>query len=198
MDAKHAAVEQAPALARETGLLGAGEWVVVWRHEPKRIGIQHIMLPKPEWADEEWVPEGADSWLMQDVACRAVLKTFTAAGYDPWAVDDCMGEAIEAWAANPQRAMYKPGSEAGEEAAKRPWNELMRCYEAMRAHITGGGRFRDLPVELCEVVGANFGFETWLAWLHREKEKYGPFEGVHADLVQDLWSENAVQLPRVQ
>ena len=181
----------APAVPRETGLLGAGEWKVAWRHEPRRICVMHLLLPKPDWADAQWVPEGADSWLMQDVACRAVLKAFTAGGYDPVAVDDCMGEAIAAWAHNPQRAMYRPGS-------LEPENNLIRSYEAMRAHIVGGGRFRDLPVELCEVVGAYFGFETWLAWLHREKERHGPFTGVHAELVQDLWSEGAAALPRVQ
>ena len=176
---------------RETRLLGAGKWKVVWCEEPaRRIQVIHVELPRPAWATDEWTPDGADSWFLQDVACRAVLQVFVGKlGWECAQVDEAMGEGIEAWAANPQRTMG--GGTSGK-------NDLVLSYEAVRAHIVGGGRLRDVPIKTVEVVAEHFGLSIWYFWLQREVARWGPFEGEYADLVGDLWHTQDKVLPRVQ
>ena len=158
-------------------LLKANEWKCVWRNaEPRRIRIVARWRPKPDWAQHEWEP-----WydaLNEDTACRAVLRTFVAEGWEPEMVDDAMGEAIALWAANPQRTMSKPMGDK---------NDLIRCYHAVRSHLVDGGRLRDCPVNVVTIVAENMGLARWRHWLQAEVEQHGAFTGVFKELTEDCW-----------
>ena len=165
---------------RQNAMLLAGEWKVVWRNEePRRIAFIHHLLPKPHWAEHEWQPP--HDAFTEDVACRAVLRTFVAEGWEAQEVDDEMGQSIRGWASNPQRTMSKP--QGGK-------NDLIRCYEATRAHLLDGGRLRDVPVNVVQMVAENMGLSRWRHWLQAEVEQYGPFEGEYKELVEDCWRES--------
>ena len=179
-----------PGSGRESRLLGPGEWKVCWSNEPRRMVVLHRLSPLPSWADDEWVPEGAEGWLTQDVACRAVLEVALKKGWEVDQVDEALGEGVKAWAMNPQRVMHHPGQSK---------NDLVLSYEAVRAHIVAGGRLRDVPIVTVEIVARYFGLEIWRYWLHKEVQEHGPFEGEYADLVGDLWTNApATQMERVQ
>ena len=162
------------AVVRETKGLMPHTWKVCWSHEPRRIEVVHLTEPKPAWADLEWTPDYGP--LCEDIACRAVLRTFVAEGWEPEQVDDAMGEAIFGWAQNPQRLMRSSGK-----------NELITCYESVRSHLQDGGRLRDCPLNVVKVVAENMGLARWRHWLQAEVEAYGPFEGEWKELTEDCW-----------
>ena len=168
----------ADLLPREP-MLKAHEWKLVWRNaDPRRVQVVARWRPRPDWATHEYEPV-YDS-LNEDTACRAILRTFVSEGWEVEAIDDAMGEAIATWAANPQRTMSRPLGDK---------NDLVRCYNAVRSHLVDGGRLRDVPVNVAEVVGQNFGFHIWRHWLQAELEQFGPFPEPYRSLVEDLWGE---------
>ena len=170
----HAALEKLQVV-RESKGLAPHTWKVVWSNEPKHIAVQHITEPKPAWAQYEFTPDYGP--LCEDIACRAVLRTFVAEGWDADQVDEALGEAVRGWALNPQRLMRGSGK-----------SELVVCYEAVRTHLVNGGRLRDCPLNVVKVVGENFGLNQWRHWLQAEVEQYGPFEGEWHELVNDCWT----------
>ena len=165
----------ATLVPRENRMLGPNEWKVVWRNaEPRRMRIVDRLYSKPEWAEHEWEP--FYDALNEDTACRAVLRTFVAEGWEPEEVDDEMGQAIGSWAANPQRIMRQSGK-----------NQLIACYHSIRAHLVDGGRLRDVPINVVTVVAEHMGLSRWRHWIQSEYEQYGEFPKAYKDVIEDCW-----------
>ena len=163
------------AVARESKMLMPHTWKVVWRNEdPRHMAVIHVTEPKPLWAQHEFEPDYGP--LCEDIACRAILRTFVAEGWDASQVDDALGEAVKGWSLNPQRLMRGSGK-----------SELVVCYEAVRAHLVDGGRLRDCPMNVVAVVAENFGLSQWRHWLQAEVEQFGPFTGQWKELTEDCW-----------
>lgn len=156
-------------------LFEAGEWKVAWRNDPKRVEVVSVNEPRPIWAHVEWQPLSTPGY--EDIACRAVLRTLVAQGFEAEMVDDAMGKAIAMWAGHPSRTMEHGGFE----------NQLMAAFNALMAHLSQGGRFRDAPIHTCEMVCAEFGSQVFSRWLVQERIEFGEFPPRYRELVEDLW-----------
>lgn len=163
----------------------ANEWAVAFAQEPKRrVRIVSRHDPKPSWAEQKWCPPHVA--MTEDVACRAVLRVLVSEGYDPEMVDQALGEGVQAWHDNPQRVMWAGGK-----------NKLLDSFNAVSAHLSQGGRLRDVPVPIVERVGNAFGLETFAPFILLEQGQEGPFPPPYDDLVGDLWTQApADALPR--
>ena len=157
-------------------LLKAHEWKVVWSHEPRRMAFIHVTEPKPAWADLEWEPPYGP--LCEDVGMRTVLRVFIAEGWDADYVDETMGQSLRSWSLDPSRvARYGDKS------------QLMASFDSLLSHLKDGGRLRDVPIGVCELVFDKFGAETFRFWLQAEYEQFGLFPAPYGDLVNDLWTQ---------
>ena len=158
-----------------TALFEPGEWKVCWRMKPKRVQVIAVSEPRPVWAEHEWQPESRPGF--EDIACRAVLRALIAQGFEADMVDDAMGRAIRLWANHPSRTMEWGGFR----------NQLMAAFNATMAHLSQGGRLRDMPVVTAEMVFTEFGSQPFSRWLVEEYREYGAFPEPYRSLIEDLW-----------
>ena len=156
-------------------LFKAGERKVAWHEDPKRVEIVSVHQPRPIWAQHEWTPDNRPGF--EDIACRAVLRTLVAQGFEADMVDDALGKAVAMWAGHPSRTMEWGGFR----------NQLMAAYNATMAHLSQGGRLRDMPVVTAEMVFTEFGSQVFSRWLVEEYREYGEFPEPYRSLVEDLW-----------
>ena len=156
-------------------LFVAGEWKVAWRDQPKRVEIISVHEPRPIWAQHEWQPDNRPG--LEDIACRAVLRALVAQGFEAEMVDDALGKAVQMWAGHPSRTMEWGGFR----------NQLMAAFNATMAHLSQGGRLRDMPIVTAEMVFTEFGSQIFSRWLVEEYREYGAFPEPYRSLVEDLW-----------
>ena len=59
----------------------------------------------------------------------------------------------------------------------------MDAYNAVRAHLSAGGRLRDVPLQTVELVYNTFGGQLWNHVIDLEQREFGPFPVQWRDLI---------------